>query len=118
MKSNDAKWRENPDREFNLSAKQATALRQLTKGCSLAVAQGMIQTTFGALYRRKFIEIKAGRVQVTLLGHEALYRQSRAHVDRAETMHDAPFAAVIRALGFVTAPRNRAAKVIALRKAS
>jgi hypothetical protein len=98
---------------YNLSPKQATAIRQLHRAAMpIAEAQHVLQTTLGALYRRGYIKIRDGYFMTTEAGDEALRQQTHADIHRSRGMYDAPFAGVIAELaGYKRKEPGRAGKL-------
>ena len=91
---------------MNLSPKQATALRRIAKRpIPIADAQGIVQTTWGALWRREFIMLRGGGFHITDAGLQALDAQIHSTIERA---HYAPFAGVIRELANYRRPDEKA----------
>lgn len=95
---------------FNLSARQATALRQLARmPWPIERGKEVLQTTLGSLYRRKLIRVSGGCFEISDLGEQALHQQSHAEIARRASSIDSPFARVIAELANWAATPERKA---------
>ncbi len=88
---------------YDLSPNQSTALKQISRApWTIEHAQHKLQTTLGALYKRKFVRVTNIRgeryIEITADGLNALQAQTHADIDRSRSTYSSPFAAIIREL--------------------
>ena len=84
---------------FNLSPKQATALRQIQKHpWPIEAAQHKLQTTLGSLYKRGFVSVFEDFIEITEDGAEAIRLQAHSEIERGISTYSSPFARVIAEL--------------------
>ncbi len=107
---------------YDLSPNQSTALRQISRApWTIEHAQHKLQTTLGALYKRKFVRVTNIRgeryIEITAEGLNALQAQTQADIDRSRSTYSSPFAAIIRELAnYHPASKKEPAGVVPIQK--